>query len=96
MATQPNKEKAAWEGADDGEGERLGEWEEALRRVREKDADERKRKVAEAEEEKRIEVKRLKDEYWLRYKAEEKKRAAEILKQKMIARENGRSNMRCI
>ena len=41
MATRLNKEKEAWEGADDGEGERPGEWEEALRRVREKDVAER-------------------------------------------------------
>ena len=84
MATQPNKGKAVWEGADDGEAD---EWEEALRRVREKDVAERKRKEREEAEEKIEERYRLRREHALWERAQEKKRADDLLKQKMIARE---------
>jgi hypothetical protein len=38
MSSQPNKGKGVWEEANDGEDEKLGVWEEAVRRVREQDA----------------------------------------------------------
>ena len=72
MSSQPNKGKAVWE-EDNDEGERSGVWEEALRRVREKDAAEAERKKKEAEEAKREDYWRLTREH-LAWEAREKKR----------------------
>ena len=93
METQPNKGKAVWEGADDGEGVRLPEWEEALRRVREKDVAECRRKEKEAAEEKMEERKRLRVEHWLWERAQEKKRRDEAAARKKTAAENYRKSL---
>ena len=79
-----------WEGANDGEGVRVPEWEEALRRVREKDVAERKRKEREEAEEKIEERYRLRREQAVWERVQEKKRAADIQRQKMIAQEKWR------
>ena len=89
MATQPNKEKAAWEGANEGERERPPVWDEAVDRVKE---NERRKKQEEEEAEadrlfweeqnRRLRERRRRDE-----EAKERERLAKIEKEKQRRRD---------
>ena len=91
MSSQPNKEKAMWE-EDNDEGERSGAWEEALRRVREKDAAEEKRKKKEAKEAEIEEKWRLTVEYLTREQNLKKKCEAAAKERQRQFEENSRKS----